>query len=102
MTLYVVVTTLHAPKAFTQLGLACKAPFSATVQVYIATSPDLSCLTAATCVAAMLGSVDVLMWLATQSHRALSVRVQKWSMRVELSLTTTLQSSGVERSTGVP
>ena len=102
MTLYVIVTTLHAPKAFAQLGLACKTPFSVTVQVYIITSSDLNCLTAVTCVATMLKSVNVLMWLATWLRRALSVRVQKWLMRVELSLTTTLQLSGVERFTGVP
>ena len=102
MTSCVVATTLHTLKAFTQLRLTCKAPFSATVQVYITKSPDLSCLTATTCVAAMLRSENVLMWLVTQSCRALSVRVQKWSMRVESSLTTTLQSSGVERFTGVP
>ena len=61
MTLCVIATTLHALKAFTQLGLACKAPFSATVQVYIVKSSDLSCLTAVTYVAAILKSENVLM-----------------------------------------
>ena len=58
--LYVVATTLHTLKAFTQLGLTCRASFSATVWVYIARSPDLSCLAAPIQVAAMLESADTL------------------------------------------
>ena len=61
MTLCVVATTLHTLKIFTQLELTCKALFSATVQIYIAMSLNLSCLTAVTYITAMLRSVNVLM-----------------------------------------
>ena len=61
MTLCVVATTLHTSKIFTQLELTCKALFSATVQIYIVKSSDLNCLTAITCVAAILRSENVLM-----------------------------------------